>query len=445
MINLSINGKILFSGGKMSPKNMVEEVKNLSSPLNDKNDLCPLIESFKNKKIVMLGESSHGTQEFYEWRRLITNELIQNHGFNFIAVEGDWPSCLGINKYIHGISSEDSIKVMTGFSRWPTWMWGNTEVMSLMDDLREHNEHAESPVGFYGLDVYSLYESIDEVIKLLKQIDPSLATKVQEYYSCLDPFRQDEKAYVRSLLKFPEGCEKEVTQALKSILETRMTRDADDLDVIQNARIISNAEKYYSTMISEEEDSWNIRDKHMMETLDSLLEHYGPESKAIVWAHNTHIGDYRATDMLVQGQINIGGLARQKYGIDGVALIGLTTYSGEVIASKAWDGPVEVMKVPEARDGSLEAVFHEACSGENFYLDLMKVDRDSPLNDFIGHRAIGVVYHPKFERRGNYVPTVPAKRYDALIFCDKTKALVPLNVRFNREKIPETYPFGDRV
>lgn len=429
-------------------ESLINEIVKKSSPFNTINDAHFLIEQIKNKKIVMFGEASHGTQEFYEWRRMLSNELIRNHGFHFIAVEGDWPASMGINDFIKDKGNQNSIKAMEGFSRWPTWMWANSEVMRLMDELREWNEKAENPVGFYGLDVYSLYESLDEVVKKIKKIDSELSIKVRSLYSCLEPYRHDERAYARSLFEFPEGCEREVIKALEKILEAHLEDGERVLDIEQNARIVQNAENYYHTMISGLDDSWNVRDRHMMETLNTLLKHHGPETKAIIWAHNTHIGDYRATDMAFQGQINIGGLAREEYGEKNVALIGFSTFKGKVIASHAWDGPIETMKVPEGKDESLEHHFHEATKeirSDNFYLDLSRIEENSPLNEFYGHRAIGVVYHPSLEQRGNYVPTIPAKRYDGMIFCNETRALKPLHVDFEREKIPETFPFGSRI
>lgn len=431
----------------MNKQALIDEIVDKSIPLTELKELAPLIDKLKDKKVVMLGEASHGTREFYEWRRHISNELIQHHGFSFIAVEGDWPSCEGINRYIQGDSSYDIIKVMNGFSRWPTWMWGNTEVMELMDDLRDWNASAEMPVGFHGLDVYSLYESLDEVLKRLQDLDPRLEERVKQFYACFEPYRHDERSYVQSLFHNPAGCEQQVTHALKEILAARLSDGDSILDVEQNARIIRNAQKYYHAMVFQDEDSWNVRDQHMMETLNTLLNHYGPDAKGIVWAHNTHIGDYRATDMVVQGQINIGGLARQQFGPENTALIGFSTYRGEVIASHAWDGPIEIRAVPESPAATLEGALHAAyprVGHETFYLDCNKVAPGSPLLEYVGHRAIGVVYHPDFEHRGNYVPTIPANRYDGMIFCNQTRALSPLDVKFRREKFPETYPFGSR-
>lgn len=432
----------------MGQRSMQDELPEISTSIADVSDYQNLIERVKNKKIVMLGESSHGTQEFYEHRRHISNELIRHHGFDFIAVEGDWPACQSVHHHISGKSLDSGLEAITRFSRWPTWMWGNTEMVDLMGDLKSWNEGAARRVGFYGLDVYSLYESMDEVVNQLNQIDPILALKAKHLYACFEPFKNDEKSYARSLFQFPEGCEQKVSKALESILEAHPDEQDRFFDIIQNARIVKTAERYYNTMISQDEVSWNVRDRHMMDTLDMLLDHYGPTSKGIVWAHNTHIGDYRATDMALHGQVNLGGLAREKHGAEQVSLIGFTTFIGQVTASHSWDGPTEVIDVPRAKSPSLEHALHQYATetGQpNFYLDFHLLEAGSSFNDFIGHRAIGVVYTPEHESAGNYVPSIPAQRYDALVFFDKTTALTPLNVAFEKYKIPETYPFGNRI
>lgn len=426
---------------------VINEISAIGKPFQKKEDLSALIESIKDKKIVMLGESSHGTSEFYKWRMEISRELIENHGFNFIAVEGDWPPCQKINSFVRqNDSAQDPLSVLKNFSRWPTWMWGNYEVLSLMEWMSEFNQNTFSDdlkVGFHGLDVYSLYESISEMGALLSKIDPDLADKVMRYYSCFEPYLHDEKAYARSLFKYPDGCQSQVAEALFELFKKKV----NDLEILQNGYIIEQAERYYRSMVTGE-DSWNIRDQHMMTTLDRLLHHYGPESKGIVWAHNTHIGDYRATDMVFQGQVNIGGLAREKWGRDNVSLIGMTTYTGSVIASHAWDGAIEVMNIPAAKSGSLEDLLHQAIPQvglSQYYFLLDQVSPESSLHDFRGHRAIGVVYHPAHESHGNYVPTKLTQRYDGMVFFDVTSALTPLRMEFDPQKIPETYPFGARI
>jgi erythromycin esterase len=424
-------------------------------------ELRPLINSIKSKRVVMLGEASHGTKEFYDWRRLISEELISNHGFNFISVEGDWPPCQQINQYIakeniNENSERNAKSALSHFTRWPTWMWANDEVVELVTWLKQNNNVNKNQAGFYGLDVYSLYESLDQVIELLRKVDPKLATSAKAYYSCFDAYRHDEKAYAKSLFHTPEGCKKDVLSALQQTLNYKLENNNREnlnkgeflFDAIQNAHIVCNAEKYYRAMVFGEEDSWNVRDQHMMDTLDMLLNHYGPNAKGIVWAHNTHIGDYRATDMNAHGQVNIGGLAREKYGREKVALVGFSTYQGTVTASHSWDGPIQVLPVPKAVENSVEAEFHNAVTdvgSPDFYVQFGNEPKFCPLAETLGQRAIGVVYHPPSERRGNYVPTILSERYDAFVFFDETEAVSPHKVKADREKIPESYPFGTHV
>jgi len=431
---------------------LIHAIEERLHPLRSKFDLRPLIDQISHAKIVMLGEASHGTQEFYEWRRLISEWLIAKHDFRFIAVEGDWPPCYELNRYIRTKDGGDVKNVLSHFNRWPTWMWANTETIRLAEWMKNHNRTVseENKIGFYGLDVYSLFESIDAVLKQLEKINPFLAKRARVRYECFDQFNRNEKVYAKSLIEFPEGCETEVIESLEELLSHRLdgAKEAQEnlFDAQQNARIIANAESYYRTMIHGNEDSWNVRDRHMLEALDTLLNRFGEGTKAIVWAHNTHIGDYRATTMAAEGQINIGGLAREKWGEDNVALVGFGTYQGEVIASHAWDGPIETMPVPPGMVDSYEEAFHavsESKGQKAFFLKLKsKGTREGPLAEVRGHRAIGVVYHPTYERFGNYVPTSLAHRYDAFLFFDETKAIEPLHVAFNREEIPETWPQG---
>ena len=419
------------------------ELKRLAVPFQNTVDLSPLIEAMKSKKVVMIGEASHGTHDFYEWRSRITKELIQNHGFNFVAVEGDWPPCEELNQFIKNRRGENIYQTLSQFSRWPTWMWANSEIACFADWMRRR----DSSVGFYGLDLYSLFESMDIVVQKLDQIDPELAAQARIHYSCFDPFLRNEKAYARSLFTFPEGCKDEALAVLSAILKKRVERlkVADEIlfEAIQNARVVVNAEQYYRTMVEANGDSWNVRDKHMMETLEILLKHHGPNSKGIVWEHNTHIGDYRATSMLEMKQVNVGGLAREIYGDEAVGLIGFGTYRGSVIASHAWDGPTQTLRVPNAYPDSIEAECHqysETSKTPQFFMQFDPESKKSPLANVRGHRAIGVVYDPKQERWGNYVPTSLANRYDAFIFIDKTRALTPLALSFDPKKIPETWP-----
>ena len=431
---------------------LIQSIAARATPLRNKWDLKPLVDRLSRAKIVMLGEASHGTHEFYEWRRLISEQLLTQHGFNFIAVEGDWPPCRELNRYVHSGEGESIREVLNHFNRWPTWMWANSDIIRLAKEMLSFNLTVQEPkqVGFFGLDVYSLFESIDSVLSQLEKINPLLARRAKMKYACFEPYQRDEWAYAKSLLKFPKGCEKEVLDTLQELLKLRIDglKDREEalFDAQQNARIIANAEDYYSTMIHGGDNSWNIRDRHMMETLNLLLKRYGKDSKAIVWAHNTHIGDYRATNMVKEGQINIGGLAREEWGNNQVALVGFGTYEGEVVASHAWDGPTEVMSVPPGRKGSYEAALHQVSLTQNLGSFWMALDdeeaRSGSLAQVRGHRAIGVVYLPAYERFETYVPTSFSHRYDAFVFIDRTTALEPLIQDFKREEIPETWPEG---
>lgn len=430
-------------------------IKNNAVGLNKVRDLTPLIEQIKDVRIVMLGESSHGTHEFYEWRRLISEWLVTKHGFNFIAVEGDWPSCEVLDRYVRTGDGPDARSALLAFRRWPTWMWSNTDIVRLAEWMRSHNQARPSPmpVGFHGLDVYSLFESMELVVKNLEKINPFMARRARARYACFDSFWEDEWRYARSLLESAESCEEQVVDVLKELLAMRLTQDAETnehtFDIRQNARVVANAEHYYRNLVHGREDSWNIRDRHMLETLEHLLERYtaklGTPAKAIVWAHNTHIGDYRATEMLARGQINIGGLARERFGQDQVSLVGFGTYEGTVTASHAWDGPTESLVVPPAKPGSVEDTFHQSLLslGHNqAWLSLDQDARQGPLADARGHRAIGVVYDPRHERFGNYVLSSLANRYDAFVFVDKTRALEPIIQSYVHGEFPETYPSG---
>jgi erythromycin esterase-like protein len=273
--------------------------------------------------VVMLGEATHGTEEFYRIRRDISERLIADHGFKFIAVEGDWPDCYKLNRYIETGEGGSAKKIMASFKRWPTWMWANYQTAELIEWLRKNGGN------FYGLDVYSLYDSLEIIKQYISQVDQDLAEKIDATYSCFEPFERSEISYGRELVKYPEGCQQEILKCLQQMLRTRVEEthlsNAELFDARQNATIIQNAERYYRATMFGGAESWNVRDRHMMDTLDALLRRHGEGAKAIVWAHNTHIGDYHATDMVDEGYVNLGGLARERYGIENVHLVGLGT------------------------------------------------------------------------------------------------------------------------
>jgi erythromycin esterase-like protein len=415
--------------------------------LNTAKDMDALLRDIEDRPIVMLGEASHGTHEFYTWRTAISKRLIQEKGFRFIAVEGDWPDCYRINRYVKGYkdAGDDIRQVLMDFDRWPTWMWANWEVAALAEWLREYNKDlaADKKVGFYGLDVYSLWDSMKEMLAYLEKEDPSAARSVQKAIGCFEPYEGNEQLYARYSLT-EHSCRDAVVALLKEIRLKAQFLDGDreaGFNTEQNALIAVNAEKYYRSMMGFDNESWNVRDRHMMETLERLMDFHGWQAKGIVWEHNTHIGDARATGMKRAGMVNIGQLAREQYGINKVYLAGFGTYRGSVIAGDAWGALMEEMEVPEAREGSIEHRLHQE-SSRNRYLLFNREDGKMEYNSSIHHRAIGVVYDPSRERLGNYVPSVMAERYDAFIFIDETKALHPLHLKPNDEKLPETYPFG---
>ncbi|WP_240348390.1 erythromycin esterase family protein [Longitalea arenae] len=416
------------------------QMHNLSSA----KDLDALIEAAGDKKVVMLGEASHGTHEYYTWRTAISKRLIEECGFNFIAVEGDWPDCYKINRYIKGYkdAGNNIHEVLQVFDRWPTWMWANWETAALAEWLREYNQRLsmEKKVGFYGLDVYSLWDSMDAMVKYLDKEDGEAASSVKAAIHCFEPFREREQAYAYSLKE--HNCRDTVLALLKEIRMKAQFLNGEreaGFNTEQNALIAVNAEKYYSSLIGFDNDSWNIRDTHMMETLERLLAFHGPDARGIVWEHNTHIGDARATDMKQEGMVNIGELGRKRYGEEEVFLVGFGSYKGTVLAGEAWGAQMEEMDVPPARPGSVEEALHLRGSNDRYMIFKEETDRLFDLR--IGHRAIGVVYDPGRERFGNYVPTILNQRYDAFVYIDTTQALHALHLPEGHQ-MPETYPFG---
>ncbi|GIL18073.1 MAG: hypothetical protein BroJett040_18240 [Oligoflexia bacterium] len=421
---------------------LTEAIKESMTAIKSESDYDRLIQFVKSARVVMLGESSHGTEEFYKIRSLITKRLIKDYGFKFIAVEGDWPAAYRLHRYIKTGEGGRAQSVLMKNHRWPTWMWANEEIAQLGEWMRAYDG------GFYGLDIYSLFESIGEVTKYLNKNYPDLAIEIERRYSCFDSYGGDELAYARSILNYPAGCEKEVLQNLQQMLNLRLvdwTQDEDELfNSQQNARIVASAEAYYRAMLRAEPRSWNVRDGHMMETLDRLLERAGEGAKAIVWAHNTHIGDYRATDMKENGFVSLGGLARQSYGEENVALVGFGTYQGDVLAGPAWGATEKVMFLPPALKNSYEHYFHKAAGEMNvneFYV-LLENKHRTPFGQRRGHRAVGVVYSPLHEQRTSYVPTELSRRYDAFVFVDQTHALKSLHSPYVRGQFPETWPSG---
>lgn len=413
--------------------------------LSTSEQLDALIEDIGDRKVVMLGEASHGTHEYYTWRTAISKRLIREKGFSFIAVEGDWPDCYKINRYVKEYhDGGNSVReVLENFDRWPTWMWANWEVAALAEWLKDFNRTlpANKKVGFYGLDVYSLWDSMYAMVDYLEKEDPQAAVMVKKAIQCFEPYRENEHAYARySLTEF--SCRDKVVDLLKEIRLKAHFLDGDreaGFNTEQNALIAVNAEKYYRSMMSFDNESWNVRDRHMIETLERLM-NFHSNAKAIVWEHNTHIGDARATDMTKAGMVNTGELAREKYGNENVYLAGFGSYQGKVMAGEEWGAPMQEMDVPPARQGSVEQYLHAKYNGDCYLL--FNEENDEVYKNRLPHRAIGVVYNPANEKYGNYVPSYMRERYDAFIFIDGSNALHAMHVKPDGHKMPETYPFG---
>jgi erythromycin esterase-like protein len=387
----------------------MEQVRDLAQPLRGPEDLDPLMKRIGDARLVLLGEASHGTADYYNWRAEISKCLIREKGFSFIGVEGDWPDCYQVNRFVKGRLEGSAREVVQTFQRWPTWMWANEEVARLARWLRQHNEAQADArkVGFYGLDVYSLWDSLYQVMGYLRRVDPAALATAGHAYRCFEPYGEDVQEYARATRFVGESCEQEVVNLLKEIRQKAGVYEAQGPEEYflaeQNALMVQNAEAYYRAMVRGGPESWNVRDRHMSATLDRLLRHHGAGSKAIVWEHNTHIGDARFTDMADDGMVNLGQLAREGHREEGVVLVGFGSHHGSVIAGRAWDAPMEQMPVPEARRGSWEDVLHRA--GPANKLLLFREAKETPaLREARGHRAIGVVYHPEYEHLGNYVP-----------------------------------------
>jgi erythromycin esterase-like protein len=417
----------------------------LAAPLEDADAFDALLDRVGDARVVMLGEASHGTHEYYRARAALTRRLIAERGFSFVAVEGDWPDCDRVDRSVRcrAGAPEDPRAALIEFERWPTWMWANEEVVEFCRWLRARNQgvDGEARAGFHGLDVYSLWESMREILLYLREHDPEKVPTALAAYQCFEPFGEEPESYAMATRFVPMNCEEAVVDLLRAARERAVARGQDEFSMWQNAEVVAGAERYYRAMVGAGPDSWNVRDEHMADTLDRLLEHYGTGSRGVVWAHNTHVGDARATDMARAGLFNIGQLGRERYGDDQVVLVGFGCHRGTVIAGAAWGAPMEVMTVPPARAGSLEAELHDAAPPRAL-LVFPRDARARVLTDQLDHRAIGVVYDPRQESRGNYVPTRLSGRYDAFGWFDQTQAVHPLHVPRVEAGEPETYPAG---
>jgi erythromycin esterase-like protein len=422
-------------------------------------DYDALLDFIGDARVVLLGEASHGTLEFYRERARITRRLIEERGFTFVAVEADWPDAYRVNRWVRGQGGDSTaIEALDGFQRFPRWMWRNRTVLEFVEWLRERND-AQSPpqrAGFYGLDLYSLYASIESVLEFLDRVDPEAARRARQRYACFDHFGEDTQAYgYAAEFGLTPSCE---TDAIAQLVELqRPTAEpgrlggkvsADELFFAeQNARLVKNAEKYYRTMFRGREESWNVRDRHMAETLEALLEHFdrpGGHARAAVWAHNSHLGDARATSMGDHGELNLGQLARERFDPSETVSVGFTTHAGTVTAADNWGEPAELMRLRPSLPGSVERVFHDL-DVPDFYLPLRGSRSAQVLAGRKLERAIGVIYRPRTERVSHYFAADLPSQFDAVIHVDRTRAVEPLDLTpgwVETKEAPETYPSG---
>ena len=421
----------------------------------DSADLGALAERAAGARVVLLGEATHGTSEFYRFRARLTRELVERHGFNVVALEADWPDAARVDRHVRHRAEPTDGEERPIFSRFPRWMWRNREFAGLVEWMAEHNAgvgEAERRVSLHGLDLYSLHASIDEVLRYLEDVDPEAAEVARLRYGCLTPWEQDPALYGRAALSDRyASCEDEVVAALVDLLERRLDYSAADgerfLDAERNARLVADAERYYRVMYYGSRESWNLRDRHMFETLERVLAFRGEDARAVVWAHNSHNGDAAATEMGARGETNLGRLSREGFG-DDAYLVGFGTDHGTVAAASDWGGRMEVKDVRPSHERSYERLCHDS-GRPRFVLPLT-----DPLHDEIPEalaparleRAIGVIYRPETELASHYFQAVLPRQFDAWVWIDETRAVEPLpGAELGGDGaagLPDTYPFG---
>lgn len=405
---------------------VVDEIRRHTSVLTAPPDLAPLLDRIGDSRVVLLGEATHGTAEFYELRARLTAELIRSRDRAFVAVEGDWVPCARLDRYVRGRSGATSARAaLADVTRWPTWLLANEELRTFLEWMAAENRGRRSPVGFHGIDVYGLFATVDALVERLAAIDVEAAGHARALCQRLAAFGEDADAFAAATTGLETPCVDafdRLDRAIRTLGPDVPSADRFDLD--QHALVARNAARYRAASGDPDRNDWNLRDRHMLETLDRLRAFYGPDATAIGWGHNTHVGDARATDMADRGDLNLGQLVRERYGPDDVVLVGFGTHRGSVIAAPAWGAPMRRMAVPPAAPESVDAAFHRADGLDR----LLLADRIGPgtaLATERDQRAIGVVYDPERET-ANYVPTRLTARYDAYLHLDETSALRPL-------------------
>jgi erythromycin esterase-like protein len=450
----------------MSDRSAIDAIRAEAIVLHESESFNSIADLIGDARIVLLGEATHGTHEFYRARMEITKRLLMEKGFGAVAVECDWPDALRVSRFVQGRNNDtgapdaDAASALGNYLRFPRWMWRNTDVIDLVQWLRQFNDgipELENKVGFFGLDLYSLRSSMDAVVRYLSRVDPEAAARARARYACFDHLAEDPQRYgYATTFGMKEDCEQEVMRqliALSASLEKYARQDGvaasdEAFYAEQNARVAHSAEGYYRAMFQGRNESWNLRDTHMADTLDALRTHVGNRrgdaGKIVVWAHNSHIGDARATEMGEHGQTNLGQLVRERHGMEDTFLLGFTTHSGTVTAASDWDGPAELKTVRPARNDSIEHVLH-ATELHNFVVPIR--GRKNLVQSLAGQRlerAIGVVYLPESERLSHYFYSDLVTQFDAVVHFDRTRAVKPLDPSSNiaHVELPETYPSG---
>lgn len=432
------------------PEVLATLVREVAEPIEDleRDGIDAILDRIGDAKVVLLGEATHGTSEFYRMRARLTQQLILRRGFTVVAVEADWPDAAQVDHHVRHLDRPRAPE--TAFTRFPTWMWRNAEVARFVEWLWAFNREVRDPerrVGFHGLDLYSLYTSLAAVLRYLDDVDPDAARVARARYGSLTPWEGDPAAYGRAVVTGGyRDCEAQVVAMLRDLLDKRLAyahRDGERfLDAMQNARVVANAEHYYRAMYYGSRASWNLRDQHMFDTLQVLLAFRGPDTKAVVWEHNSHVGNAAATEMGARGELNVGMLAREVYG-DAAYLVGFGTDHGTVAAATDWDGPMEVKRVRPAHPESYERLCHDA--GIPAFALALRHPRRAAVRDELAaprlERAIGVIYRPETELASHYFQAVLPVQFDEYLWFDETRAVTPLG-RMETHGMPETYPFG---
>jgi erythromycin esterase-like protein len=439
----------------MNDHTLLDTIRTVARPLAGRpSDFDVVIDRCRGKRFILLGEASHGTHEFYQVRADLTRRLVTELGCGAIAVEADWPDAYRVNRYVRAAGKDgDAAEALGDFRRFPQWMWRNAVILDFVGRLRSFNEEAPRAdrVGFYGMDLYSLHASIAAVLDYLDKVDPAAARRARDRYACFEAFEGDPQGYgYAARFGMTESCERAVLDQLHELRRRAGElagrdggQDPDELFFVeQNARLVTNAERYYRAMFGGRSSAWNLRDQHMAETLEALasrLASRGRQGPIVVWAHNSHLGDARATEMGAAGELNVGQLIRKQHPDDSL-LLGFTTYDGTVTAAEDWDGPAERMTVRSGRSDSYEGLFHEA-NGGDFLIDLHDIPKPLPRRL---ERAIGVIYRPETERQSHYFEASLSRQFDIVLHLDHTRALEPMerSAAWEAAELPETYPSG---